>query len=619
MSQHSSENRFAGMARVPTLLLIWQMVRYRPWVCFLHATFFMLNVLVPLALGLIIRRLFDMLSRHATAGPSLWSLIALLFGASLTRAILVVMGAKVDMLRAFLMVSLLRRNILGRLLCLPGAAALKHPVGEVVSRLREDPDLVEDVLSNIPDFAGAVLSFAGAVLILAQIDSRLTFYVFLPLCFIVAAAQAAGHKFEQYRRASREATGQVTAAIGEAFASVEAIQLSRAENTAAEHIGALSELRRKAVLRDSALALTLESLEAGTATIGTGVLLLLASGSVASGAFSVGDLSLFASYLTVVADNSVYVGSFMASLRHTSVAFVRMAELLFGAPPEALVAHSALYFSGQPGPEEQPSAEMTHKSADQDGRAEEGIQHLSAANLTYRYPATGNGISGADFDVPGHALTLVAGRVGSGKTTLVRALLGLLPASDGQVFWNGQPVADTAAFFTPPVSSYACQVPVLLGDSIRRNILLGMADGEHLQRAIGLAVLESELSAMHEGLETVTGSRGARLSGGQAQRMAVARAFARNTMLVVLDDPTSALDHSTEEAFWHGVREEVSRHGLTCLAVSNSRAALQRADHIILLQGGRVSDQGTLDVLLGRSPEMRLIWCGNVGSNRNSA
>src|SRR5690606_23609132 len=131
-------------------------------------------------------------------------------------------------------------------------------------------------------------------------------------------------------------------------------------------------------------------------------------------------------------------------------------------------------------------------------------------------------------------------------TTLLKALMGLVPAESGEIRWNGEVVGDPASFFRPPHSSYTSQVPRLFSATLRENILQGVEPEDRIHRALDLTVMRDDVRAMDHGLDTLVGSRGVKLPGGQIQRRAAARMCVRNADIMVFADLASALDIQTE-------------------------------------------------------------------------
>jgi ABC-type multidrug transport system fused ATPase/permease subunit len=242
----------------------------------------------------------------------------------------------------------------------------------------------------------------------------------------------------------------------------------------------------------------------------------------------------------------------------------------------------------------------------------EPLRRLQVRNLTHWFPDGGEGLEGVDLVVERGSFTVVTGKIGSGKSTLVRALLGLVPA-EGEVLWNGKIVDDPASFFVPPRSAYTAQVPRLFSESLADNIALGQhAARERLREAVQLAVLDPDLERLELGVDTMVGARGVKLSGGQVQRSAAARMLATEAELLVFDDLSSALDVHTETELWQRL---LAQREVTCIVVSHRRAALRRADQILVMDRGRVVDRGGLSDLLERSDLMRSLWAeaGEVG------
>jgi ABC-type bacteriocin/lantibiotic exporter with double-glycine peptidase domain len=203
------------------------------------------------------------------------------------------------------------------------------------------------------------------------------------------------------------------------------------------------------------------------------------------------------------------------------------------------------------------------------------------------------GVRDVDLTVERGQLVLVMGAVGAGKSSLLRALAGIVHHT-GALRWNGQSVTEPEMFLRPNQVGYVAQLPRVLSGTVADNIRLGHE--VDAASAVSTAQLDHDLTAAGGGLGLLIGHKGTRLSGGQLQRLALARALAPQTELLIADDVSSALDVTTELDLWRALRE----HGVTVVGSTSKRAALAQADHVLVLHAGEAVAHGTWDDLADR-------------------
>ena len=202
------------------------------------------------------------------------------------------------------------------------------------------------------------------------------------------------------------------------------------------------------------------------------------------------------------------------------------------------------------------------------------------------------GVTDVDLTVRAGELVLLLGQVGSGKSSLLSVLAGLV-SSTGLIRWNDRPVEDPETFLRPGRVAHVAQVPRVLSGTFAENVSL-----DHTVREVVPALETARLGldvAEAGGPHAVVGHRGVRLSGGQVQRLALARALAADSELLLADDVSSALDAATEIELWSGLRER----GATVVGATSKRAALAQADRVVVLVEGRVVAVGPWSELSG--------------------
>lgn len=589
----------------------WRLIRYKPHLYFTDTGSITLHYVAMTAAGLIMQAYFNLLTGDDGWTLSLGQVVVL--QASYFTFVSVTMMIAVLAHMAFKMrvMGLLIRNLFGHILTRPGADALpRHddgtPMssGQIISTMRDDTDGMVLAMTWIEDMVGLIIMTIIAVWIMARISVVVTVGTFLPLFLVVFIAQRLEKQVKAYRTAAREATSNVTGLIADMFTNTQAIKVGDAEERIINQFRRLNDTRRQAMVKDRVLAQLIDTLNSGTVNLGMGLVLLLAAQAMYQGAFTIGDFALFAAYMWPVTNLMRMLSRVLVYYRQADVAVARMERITADLPPGSVTTHRPLYLAGNAPPPVYPVK-----------GAGDHLHQFEARNLVFTYPGSGQtAVSDINLTIQRGEFVVITGQIGAGKTTLLRLLLGLLPAGAGQLYWNGELITNADDFMVPPRVAYTGQIPRLFSESLRDNILLGLPVADDVVwRAVETAVLTPDVAQMEQGLDTLVGPRGMRLSGGQVQRAAAARMFVRQPELLVVDDLSSALDVETERTLWQNIGQAT-----TCLVVSHRRPALERADRIVLLENGRITASGPLDQLLAHNPTMRRLWQGEEDVHERS-
>jgi ATP-binding cassette, subfamily B, multidrug efflux pump len=226
-------------------------------------------------------------------------------------------------------------------------------------------------------------------------------------------------------------------------------------------------------------------------------------------------------------------------------------------------------------------------------------EQVAFKEVEFQYPSSQvKNLSNIEVTIKSGQTFGVVGKTGSGKTTFIKQLLREYPSGKGTLSIAGVPIEDLTLEQVRSWIGYVPQDHVLFSRTVKENILFGRhdADKEALEKAIELADFKKDLDMLPDGLATLVGEKGVALSGGQKQRISIARALIKNPEILILDDSLSAVDAKTEAKIIDNIRKE--REGKTTIITTHRLSAVQHADWIIVLEDGKVVEEGVHGTLL---------------------
>ncbi len=229
-------------------------------------------------------------------------------------------------------------------------------------------------------------------------------------------------------------------------------------------------------------------------------------------------------------------------------------------------------------------------------------------DVTFAYEPERTILEGLSFEVPAGKMLAIVGPSGAGKSTISRILLRFYDVAGGRVTIDGQDIRDVMQSSLRAAIGVVPQDTVLFNDTILYNIQYGRPDAsfEEVRKAAAMAQIDGFVRALPEGYLTMVGERGLKLSGGEKQRVAIARTILKGPPILILDEATSALDSHTEKEIQDAL-DEVSRNRTT-LVIAHRLSTIVGADRILVLDAGRLVEQGTHQALLAQGGLYASLW-----------
>jgi len=530
-----------------------------------------MTVLIPWLIGEAINAI------EAGEKPDLLPIVLVILGAGVLRLGLTmirrIVAGKVSLAVEFD----LRQKIYAHLMRLELGFFDTQQTGQLMSRATVDLGAIRFFLGyGLIFFSQSLLTvfLAGAVMFF--INPWLTVIALLPAPLVVLTAV-------RYSRQSRPAMQEVQQRIAELTAEAEenvtGIRVVKAfgqeDYQFLRFQGAVSRLFDQSI-KSTRIQAFFSPLIGALPQIGTALVLLIGGLAVINGTMNIGEFTAFYTYMILLASPLRMVGMALGMAQRAVAAGNRYFEILDRDP------------------------EIT--SPDGAPPLPDGGGRVSMNSVSLRYsPATPEALTRIDLEVaPGTRLGVV-GPSGSGKTSLVSLIARLYDPTEGSVSIDGADLRTVDVTSLRQHTAYVSEDSFLFGDTVANNIAYARAEAleEEIREAAVLAQADEFIREMPDGYDTVVGERGLTLSGGQRQRVAIARALLADTRILILDDATSSLDATTEQAIRTGLGEVMKDR--TTFVIGHRLSTISLADEIILMEGGRITDRGTHSELLARS------------------
>jgi ATP-binding cassette, subfamily B, bacterial len=465
-----------------------------------------------------------------------------------------------------------RRELYDKLQRLPVKWFDTNQSGEIMSRVADDvPTMDRVIVEGVDQAIASVLQFLVVIGYMVYHSWQLTLVTLIPLPFIGLITTWWARRAEPKWRESSEASAALHSLLHDNLAGIRQIKAYTVEPESLDHFDNASQIvgeKHMNVMRGQAVIWPSVSFIAES-----GIILMVAFGSwwVLSGKLSEGVPMAFLVAWGFLFDPISRINSLSQTFTRGIVAAKRVFAII-DTPDEINLTEGL--------------------------RPDPFRGEVRFENVSFSYAENAPTIHGVTLHAaPGQTIALV-GPTGAGKSTILNLLTRFYEADHGTIYLDETPIAELSKEWLRDHTGYVTQESFLFNTTIRENLRLAKKDAsdEEIWAALEAANAASFIRESSEGLDTVAGERGIRFSGGEKQRLSIARALLKNPPLLLLDEATSALDNETERLVQSAL--ENLRQDRTCFVIAHRLSTVRKADCIFVLKHGKIEESGTHDQLL---------------------
>ena len=455
-----------------------------------------------------------------------------------------------------------------------------HQVGEMMSRMLSDVNRIQFLLtSTLLVFLTNIFMLIAITVYLLMTNWLLTLVAIIPVPLTIMITNKFGIKLHFINKKLQETIASFSARLQESFLSIKTIKAFGQEDLEKKRVEGVIDGMTKLYIKNSVTtSLTVNVVNFINAA---GPIVILAWGTylIAVGSMKLGALMAFYMLLTYLYSPVQSLASMNIEVKSAMASVNRLFEYL-DIEPKVKEADDAIILKGARG-------------------------HIKISNISFAYSSNGPVFDNFSLEINEKEKVAIVGPSGSGKTTLINILMRFFEFNAGTITIDNQDIRRISLKSLRNNIGLVDQEPLLFGTSIFNNIIFSNPEAglEDVIRATKIANIHDFIAALPDQYNTMVGERGVTLSGGEKQRICLARAILKNPPIIFLDEATSALDSRSEYLIQESLKEILSDK--TAIIIAHRLATVQHADRIITLDKGRIVDEGTHEELMESSPLYR--------------
>ncbi len=461
----------------------------------------------------------------------------------------------------------------------------KFRTGDLVTRMTDDIDgkLSWFACSGIFRFYEALMMVTFTLIMMISINPWLTLMTAGPLPILIFVFFKSSSLLDKRYDNLQTSISSFSAVMESCFTGIRVVKAYVQEKAQLGKFDKAAHSRRDAEISAVKAGAVVDSMYMYIWQFGVIIVLLAGGSMVIRTTLSVGELFAFVYYVVFLFFPMFDIGQFMVKSLQSGVSIDRLVEL-----------------------------EKVRPMIEDRGQipADGNIKgNLRFDEVTFNFPDSDRKIvDRLTLEIRSGQKVALVGRVGSGKSWLINMIPRLVDPTGGDIVLDGHPLREYRLEDLRRSIGYVPQEPILFSDSVRNNVLFGREEISDtlLEWALEVAQLKEEIAQFPKGIETTIGTRGMSISGGQKQRLALARALVGKPKILILDDCTSALDSRTEAALWNRLHEVMP--GMTAILITHRPDTLERVDMIYVLDEGKVVESGCHRELMSKESTYAKIY-----------